>query len=190
MPEALGTGTRRVPRSERPARESWSKRVRPGATSKRKQAPTLCRPTRPGRRSPTLGPSVITMATGWEESAAGEPVLGRPAVGPGGSELGGCPSPACPPTPIRVSWAETVQDVHGDNTGTQRLPPNSRDRAELRPKGASSGGARRGGVQGSTSTLTGVGGVSEQQSWAHPYLAAAPARGHRTHPEPLRPLHE
>ena len=177
MPEALGTGTRRVPRSERPARESWSKRVQPGATSKRKQAPTPCRPTRPGRRSPTLGPSVITMATGWEESAEGEPVLGRPAVGPGGSELGGCPSPACPPTPIRVSWAETVQDVHGDNTGTQRLPPNSRDRAELRPKGASSGGARRVWGAGQHLHLDRGGGRLRAAELGSPLLGRCPRQG-------------
>lgn len=110
-----------------------------------KPPPCAGQPDRAGSDNPQLGdPHVITMARGWEESVVGEPVLGRPAVGPGDSELGRCPSPACPPTPIRVSWAETVQDAHGDNTapGTQRLF-NSRDRAELRPEGASSGGARR-----------------------------------------------
>lgn len=143
-----------------------------------KPPPCAGQPDRAG--SPQLGdPHVITMARGWEESAVGKPVLGRPAVGPGGSELGRCPSPACPPTPIRVSWAETVQDAHGDNTapGTQRLPPNSRDRAELRPEGASSGGPRRVWGAGQHLHLDGGGGRLRAAELGSSPLGHCPRQG-------------
>ena len=102
MPEALGAGTCHVPHSERPASEPWSKHVQPSATKNRKQAPTLCWPTRAGRKlhPPTRRPSRHYHGKGVGGVCSGGAGSGRACRGYGAvSWVHALPAPAHPPPP-------------------------------------------------------------------------------------------